>query len=392
MLKTIRESEIVELLKKLIKIPSVSGEEGEIAEFLASYLRKIGMDVGLQEVGSSRSNVIAKIKGKEEGKTILFQGHMDTVPPYEMEFDPFAAQVKDGRVLGRGACDMKGGIAAIVMAANAVQESGIELEGDLILAFTVGEESDKKGIYYLAKSGLTADVGVSCEPSNLAIAIGTKGSVSFKITTKGKSVHGSMPEKGVNAIYKMCKLVHSIEELKPAYYQIPGFGKIKGAVNINFIEGGHWKNVVPSSCTIGARRTIVPPETKEKAVKEFQRIIKRLKEKDSQFDAELIVWRPDLTFSPIVKRGLNPTVLNLDEPILKVLTEAYKHILGASPKMCFEEGWSELDFLINDMKIPTAIFGPGRVQEAHSSREYVEVDQLVKATKVYARFIEICFA
>ena len=197
--------EAVKLTQELIRIPShkyVENRESNIAKFIYDYCSKKGLEVEFQEVEGLRRNVIARLKGNGTGKNLIFNGHIDTVPPYEMTIEPFSGEIKDGYVLGRGANDMKGAVACMITAMVNIKNKGVVLGGDIILTAAVGEEEKSDGTEYVVKSGITADGALVGEPANYGYALGHRGLEWLEIRIEGRTAHGGIPELGINAISK----------------------------------------------------------------------------------------------------------------------------------------------------------------------------------------------
>src|SRR5690625_3988451 len=193
------QEELETLLFQLIKIEShsfVDGHENNLANYIKNYFEDLGIEVKTQEVVEGRFNVIASVRGKGEGPTVLLNGHMDTVPAYTMEnaFKPF---VEDGKIHGRGSVDMKGALAAMMMVLTNIKRHNITLSGDVVFAATVGEEDYSPGAYHLSNSGVKADYIIVGEPTGMEVGIAHKGVVWGEATFEGISVHGSVPDKGI---------------------------------------------------------------------------------------------------------------------------------------------------------------------------------------------------
>lgn len=207
--------EIVSLLRKMISIPShwdVPTLEVDIVNFLTDFLDDEGIEYELQPVDENRSNIIVRLPGTGGGRSLALNGHLDTVPPYNMTVDPFAADIVDDRIYGRGAVDMKGPIASMIMAIIAFKRSGIKLKGDLIFTGVLAEETNSDGCETLIHSGFRADGAIVGEPSNNEYAIGHRGLEWLEIEIIGKRAHGGIPEAGVNAIVNAAKFIMRVQE------------------------------------------------------------------------------------------------------------------------------------------------------------------------------------
>lgn len=245
------QKELIKLTQDLIKIPShkdVPNREKEVVDFIYRFCKENELEVELQDVDGERKNVLVYLRGTGNGKTLMFNGHTDTVPPYNMTIDPFKAEVKDGYIWGRGASDMKGPIASMLISMLAIKRSGIKLKGDIIFAGVLGEEEQSEGTEMLVKSGIKADGCIVGEPSNYEYAIGHRGLEWIEIKVKGKAAHGGVPNLGINAISKAAKLILKIEEeiypkLKERFNEYMGpsvmnFGRIEGEVNLVLLQIG----------------------------------------------------------------------------------------------------------------------------------------------------------
>lgn len=203
----VQEAATIRILQKMVQTNTVNppGNEKQLAQWIADELARAGIDVEFRDMGDNRANVIGRIKGTGERKALLFDGHLDTVPPGKWTEDPWGGIIKEGRLYGLGTSDMKGGLAAMMQVLLAVKASGVVLKGDLILAASIDEETDSLGAWDLLKSGGLDDVGaiVIGEPNYNEITICEKGALWLKVTLHGKTAHGAMPEKGINAIVHM---------------------------------------------------------------------------------------------------------------------------------------------------------------------------------------------
>lgn len=368
------QQKVVELTRELIKVPSMSGQEKEMQTIISDKLTSLGLKVELDDVG----NVIAELNGERNTPTLLLSGHMDTVAADTgWSYDPFSAEMVDGKIYGRGAADMKGGLASIITAVEALQNNDIKLKGKLYVLATVREEVpiDNGMAYflnYMRRRNIRINSSIIGEPTSLNIGLGNKGRMEIKIITRGKAAHASIPEKGINAIYSMAKIINSIEKMKLKKIHIKGIGKVKGAINVGIIKGGVRPNTVPDLCEIIIDRRLIPTETPEKVLSEFQKIINKLKEKNEKIMAEI-----NLSYPPAM-----PVIISKNETIVEVLKNAFKYI-GEKEKYIFLSGTTEACLLNGVASIPTVLFGPGNIAQAHAIDEYVEIKSLVKATKIY---------
>lgn len=379
--------ELVQLTQKLIKIPShkdTPGREKEVAEYIYNFCRENGLEAELQKVDGERCNVLAYLKGDGKGRSLMLNGHTDTVPPYNMTVDPFGAEIKDGCIFGRGAVDMKGALACMLTAMLALKRSGAKLKGDVVFAGVIGEEERSEGTEYIVKSGLKTDGAIVGEPSNYEYAIGHRGLEWLEIVIKGKAAHGGVPHLGVNAIEKAAVLINKIKkELYPRLEE--RFNEYMGPSVMNFgvIEGGSQPSTVADKCSIKIDRRYIPGETVETVLKEYQDIIDAIKAEDPEFDAEIIRMPNNmLTLDHL------PLMTPPEDPIVLAVRESIKEVIGREPEITRRRGWTDAALLSNFAKIPTVVFGPGDISYSHTKDERVKIVDLEKAVDIYSRVIQ----
>jgi len=387
--ENISGEEVVDLVKDLIRIPShakAKSQEKKAAHFLADKLKKEGIDVRLQKVEDDRFNVIGMIQGESKGRSLILNGHLDTVPPSPEMIDPYNPKLRNGKLYGRGAADMKGAIGAMVYSLIAIKRSGITLDGNLIFTGVIGEESPGHGgTGYMVKYGPKADMAIVGEPTNLKIVVTHKGVDRIKINIKGKAAHSSTPQRGVNAISKATKFIHAIEkdlipELNKRKHNLLG----SPTINIGIIEGGINPNTVPDNCVIQIDRRWIPGESPSTIIKEFEDILNHLKENDPEFKAEL------KRMEYLEETPHSPLEISEDHYIVKALKKSL-HKISLSPEISGISGWTDAALLNNQAKMPTVVFGPGSLAQAHSDVEFINVDSLLTATKIYIlTALEVC--
>ncbi|KKM09662.1 acetylornithine deacetylase [Clostridiales bacterium PH28_bin88] len=380
----IPEEEIVSLTRDLISIPShsqIPDKEQKVVEYLAHYLDEQGIEYQLQPVENKRSNIIARYPGTGEGNTLILNGHLDTVPPYEMEVDPFAAEVKDGKIYGRGAVDMKGAVAAMVMTLVAFKRAKVQLAGDLIFTGVLGEEGRSEGTELLVKEGIKADGAIVGEPSNFEYAIGHRGLEWLEIEVIGKAAHGGIPEKGINAIVNAAKLIVKIQEtlvprLAERYH--PAMGP--SVMNFGRIVGGTQPSTVADKCIIQIDRRYIPGETVEQVIAEYEKILEEMASVDPQFHA-VIRRMPENMMQHFDHIPLETAENNL---IVKAVTEAVNEVTGEQPRITTRRGWTDAALLAGIAHIPTVVCGPGDILFSHSKNEHIEITDLMKAVHIYS--------
>lgn len=364
------------LLEELIRIDSVNPSlsdkgtgELNIARYLGEYLKTLGLDVSYQELEENRVNVIGILKGTGGGRSLMLNGHTDTVSIERMEIEPFKPENKDGRIYGRGAFDMKSGIAAQIMAVQSLIESGRKLKGDVLLTFVADEEYASIGTEAIVKD-YSADAAIICEPTDLEIIIAHKGFAWAKIEVFGQAAHGSLPEQGVDAIVKAGKVLTAIENLSNTaliHKTHPLLGS--PSIHASLISGGIELSTYPDYCKIELERRTLPGEDRTTAVEEIQRMLEKIQSKDEQFKADFDVffYRPALEVSR-------------DQAIVQSLNHVYQSVQKEKPKFAGMSGWMDAA-LLTEAGIPTVIFGPSG-DGAHAAVEYVDFASVVTTTKI----------
>ena len=380
--------EAVKLTQELIRIPShkyVENRESDVGEFIYDYCKKSGLEVELQTVEGKRRNVIARLRGNGTGKNLIFNGHIDTVPPYEMTIEPFGGEIKEGYVLGRGSNDMKGAVACMIAAMVNIKNKGKVLGGDIILTAAVGEEEKSDGTEYVVKSGITADGAIVGEPSNYGYALGHRGLEWLEIRIEGKIAHGGIPELGINAISKAAKLIRKIEEeLMPKLKERQNEWMGPSVMNFGLIKGGTQPSSVADSCIIQIDRRYLPGENVEGVIKEYQDIINELKAEDPEFKAEIIRMDSNL----MDEYDHAPLIAQPDSEIAKTVYSVLKKFNNKEPNIEKRRGWTDAGVLSTYGKIPTVVTGPGDLKYSHAKDEKIPVVDLVNYVDIYTEIAE----
>ena len=361
-------------LEEMISINSIVGREGELAEYLRGELEALGLKCEVEEVEPGRPNVYARLEGDGPGRRLNFNGHTDTVPVVEgWDTDPFTPVVRDGRVYGLGACDMKGGIACTLDMIRAFVESGHPFDGELSFSGVIDEEAYGKG----AKAMLKTDYGnvdaiVLAEPypgdETKPIPLGITGKILYDIHVKGKAAHGFRPRLGINAIEDAGKILASLEGL--VFRAHPDFGT--GNYCTLKIEGGYeiYSVVVPAGCRFEVNRLLVPGETVQTAIEDMERLIGSL-----GLESEIEVGTKPPRYEAYVMRK--------DEEIIRVFDTVYKEVMGVEPVYEYAYGITDANIFAGDGGIPCLHLGPQR-GGAHQRNEYVLLDWLLPISKMYA--------
>jgi acetylornithine deacetylase/succinyl-diaminopimelate desuccinylase len=382
------EEELIEFIRQLIRIPShkdVPGQEREIAMYIKKKLEKENIEVFLQKVIDDRYNVIAKVRGEFGGRSLMLNGHLDTVPPYTM-VNPFSADIKEGKIYGRGSVDMKASLGCMAYTLIAIKRAGIRLKSDLYFTGVVGEEFQSPGATFLATHGPRADMAIVGEATNLAIAPAMKGVMWIRFLIRGISAHGCEPEKGVNAILKAVEVINfMVNTLTPLYQK--KVHPLCGCptINIGTIKGGTQPNIVPNECAFTIDRRLIPGEDHEKVLKEMQEMLVKLKEKDPELIVEM-EHLPETASPPRL-----PMEVPTNHSLVLALQKACKQIIGRS-KIIGVSYFCDAGYFTN-AGTPTVIFGPGDIALAHSDKESIEIEQVIDAAKIYlATALDICEA
>jgi acetylornithine deacetylase/succinyl-diaminopimelate desuccinylase-like protein len=388
---SITPEEVVTFAQAIVRLDSVTGQEGELGSFLAQQLEGFGLQVEILEVAPERYNVWAVLPGQEPELGMLFHSHMDTVPFAAMD-SPLSAEIADGHIWGRGSVDQKGGLAASVMAVAAVARSGIQLKRGLGLALVIDEESEHRGSMALVEQMTNSGPGyttgcqaIVTEPSGLRLVVGCKGTTPYQVRIQGRAAHGSRPWLGINAVHGAMQVVAALEGLEYPEHTVPGYGPVRGSLNLGVIEGGRAYNIVPDECLIWFDRRTVPGENQEAVMGAVQSILDQLASGKPAVHGTLSVARPDWDWDPIRERGLWPAVTPDGAPIREMVARQHEAIIGDQPQIYFTDGYNEMDFLINDLGIPTVHYGPGDSTLCHTDEERLNISQLLEATRVYAR-------
>jgi len=372
------KEEIIELLSDLVKAKSVNppGDTRNASHVLINKLREFELEPEVAYIDEDKPNLIARINPGNRPQ-LVFNSHIDTVPPgdpSQWKYDPFTAVIEEGRMYGRGVADAKASVVAMIMAAKAIMESGMELKGTMVVNPVSDEEvGGFKGTKFLLDKGqLNPDFVVIGEQTDNQIAIVEKGIMWINIKTFGRTAHASTPWEGVNAIEKMVKLLNMIQEKIGSKLKAMGHPMTPPpSMNIGTIQGGVKTNVVPDTCEVNIDRRLLPEETPEEAQKQISEVIDKIRRSDPDFKAELKVL---LTGSPI---NTSP-----DEHIVKIAQSVNKE-LGLSAELVGYKQASDGRFFA-ERGIPTIIIGPSDPKVGHTPDEHVNLDDVVMTTKIYA--------
>ncbi|HHY61202.1 MAG TPA: M20 family metallopeptidase [Clostridia bacterium] len=373
--------EVVALTGELVRIPSENptGTEKEIGEYVFQWLARAGLETWKEPVAGERFNVIARLPGtSKDAPALAWLAHLDTVPAGEgWTRDPFGAEIVDGRLYGRGSADMKGGLAAAMVALKQLASEGFRPVGDLLLIATVDEEGpDMIGAMDVYKKGMVRRDSylVAVEPSDLKILAGHKGPLWYRLEVKGKMAHAGMPWHGVDAIHGMSACLLRLKELVQS---LPYDDELLGpaTVNIGRIQGGVKTNIVPAFCYAEVDLRATYPMTVEEA---DALIARALQEGVAQVPGATAGWQ---------RLGLKrpPQKIPAGSPLLQSFQSAAQAVLGRAETAGFP-AYTDAAIIASLVGSPHCLtFGPGNLSQAHAVDEYVEVEQLPLAARVLAQ-------
>lgn len=366
---------ITETLQKLVQINSVnpsldSGGAGEkeIGQYIAGEMSRMGISVEIDEPEPGRLNVTGTLHGSGGGKSLMLNAHTDTVGVAGMK-DPFSGAVKDGKLYGRGAFDMKGSIAAILEVAKKLTDLKQTLKGDIIFSFVADEEYESLGAIQLAKK-CRVDAAIVAEPTDLDICLAHRGFGVFKIVTEGKTAHGGKHRQGIDANTKMglllAELDHYSRQLSDQKKH-PLCGE--ASMHVPLIEGGKSLFIYSNRCTIYAERRTLPGETQEEVLAELKKIIDKLEAKDPDFKASISceIWR-------------DPYEIDSNSSIVKHLSKVSEKILENQPRYIGHTWWED-SAIFGHAGIETVIIGP-KGGGIHEDVEWVEIDSVKKLSEI----------
>ena len=373
----IRKKELVDLTIQLIQASTENppGNEKVAAQFLRPHLSNMGFKIKTVLSPKRRWNLIAEKRWGKGGRTLIFNGHLDVVPagdPSQWKYPPFQGKFSKGRIYGRGASDMKSGIASFIHALSMIDRSKIHFhQGTVILHLVSDEESHgHQGMGFLTqRGGIHGDAALVGEPTDLHPVIAHKGALWLRISTFGKSAHSAKPHLGVNAIEKMTKLMDRLNSIL-LEKEHPLLGK--PTLSIGTIRGGTKINVVPNRCEIEVDRRLLPGENREEVLGEMKKILDLIQSQDSLFQYRM----EEIDFA-------EPSEVDPEEEIVKIGVEAVQEVMGKKPPLRAFSGFTDSRFYINQCHIPTLIFGPGDTNQIHTTDESVEVEALVQAAHIY---------
>ncbi|MDE8563842.1 peptidase [Anoxybacillus rupiensis] len=396
------QDQAIQLLRRLVQEASTQKNEANAQALIIEKCRQLQLELDIWEPDieklrqhpyfvSARTsfrnspNVVAIWKGAGGGRSLILNSHIDVVPEgdtQQWKDDPYSGQIKEGKVYGRGASDMKGGTASLLLAIEALQSLGIKLKGNVIFQSVIEEESGGAGTLAAVLRGYQADGAIIPEPTNMKLFPKQQGSLWFRLIVSGKSAHGGTRYEGVSAIEKASLILARIQQLEternqrmvdPLYENIP----IPIPINVGTIHGGTWPSSVPDCVVLEGRMGVAPNETIEQAKQEMARAIHECNEQDE--------W---LREHPVQLKWFGaqwlPSEIEPTHPLMQALSRSYRHVKREEPVIEAAPWGTDGGLLTQVGKIPTVVFGPGTTAVAHYPNEYIEISQMLEAAEMIA--------
>lgn len=390
------------LLQRLVQEASTRGEESGAQAVIIEKCRELGLEMDIWEIGDNgisahpafcsdrkdfngNPNAVGIMRGTGGGKSMILNGHIDVVPAgdkKDWERDPFSGHIECGKLYGRGSTDMKGGTTSLLMAIEAIKNSGIRLKGDVIFESVIEEESGGAGTLAAVLRGYKADAAIIPEPTNMKLFPKQQGSMWFRITVKGKGAHGGTRYEGPNAIEKAMLVIERLRRLEtarneriddPFFESIP----IPIPINIGKIHAGDWPSSVPDLAVIEGRMGIAPHETQEEAKHEMEEAISDI----CNDDPWLTENNPHLEW---FGASWLPGDLDPEHELIHVLKESFEHVKNQFPLIEASPWATDGGILSKVGGVPVVVFGPGVTETAHQANEYINLEDVFEAAEIIA--------
>jgi acetylornithine deacetylase len=386
------------LAQELVRIPSVTGEEEAVHARIAEAIGEAGLEVDrfdadLQrlrshprfpgtEVERQKAHLVAGTLGARGGRALILNGHVDVVPPGDRQSwraSPWSGHVEAGRLYGRGACDMKAGVAVMIAAAGALARSRIPLRGRLILQSVVSEEDGGLGTFAMIDRGYRADAAIVLEPTRLRPIAVQAGALTFRLRIQGRSAHASVRYEGVSALEKFELVEARLRQLErelnsnvhPAFRQYP----VAYALSIGKVRAGAWSATVPEALEAEGR-VGVPVGMASSAVR---RRLEQAVADAARQDAWMSEHPPQVEWSG---GQFDAAEADLDHPAFKTLLDAHRREIGVEPQALGAPYGSDMRLFVNEAEMPALLYGPGDIRQAHAADEWVAVDEVARAARV----------
>ena len=381
--RALGEEFLTDVLQSLVRTPSVNPEmsEAAVAAVVEKWLAPLDIEVRRVEFAPGRASVGARLAGTGGGPTLVLNGHLDTVPiddRSQWTTDPFGAEVKDGFLYGRGACDMKAGLAVAIGVAHALADRPEPLAGSLVLHFAAGEERGEPGTLSLLDAGFTGEYGITLEPTELKVASATRGAAFIEIRIKGRSIHASRAQFGVNPIALLEPVLALIREYHAELAARPHPLLSGSTCTPTVVSAGVKENAVPDNVVLRLDQRLLPEDDAEQELEELRRRLGGLRTE----------W-PDLSFEIAhMFPALDGAEIPQDAFLVQRVLATAERVLGERPVVYGSPFGSDVRNLVRDAGIEALTFGPGNVVETHCADERVEIRQLRDAAVVVASLAE----
>lgn len=366
---------LIEQIQSMIRINSINSDlesgavgEGEMADYVADALTRIGIEPIIHEVEAGRHNVVGILKGSGTGKSLLLNAHLDTVGITGMA-DPFSGERRDGKLYGRGAYDMKASLGAMLAVMKGFVDADVRLAGDLLFTAVIDEEYGSKGTEHLVQH-VTADAAILTEPTNLRICCAHRGFAWIEVITQGRATHGARHHDGIDANMHMGRILVEIEKLSQDLlkrHSHPLLGT--ASIHVPLIQGGTSQSVYSAQCRIELERRLLPDDTLDEVTAEIQAIVDKLATQDPQFKA---------TVNTFFSR--NPYEIEPSAEIVQVVKNATQTILSTEPEIYGELWWMD-SALLAVAGMETVIIGPTG-DGIHADVEWVDVESVIQLAQI----------
>ncbi|MCA9998615.1 MAG: ArgE/DapE family deacylase [Anaerolineales bacterium] len=381
----IDQNYLLEVLARMVQIDSRNPDltdgapgEAEIGAYVAGLMVELGLEVETETLGEKRVNVVGIWRGTGNGRSLMLNGHLDTVGVEGMA-EPYSGAVRDGKLYGRGSYDMKGSLAAMLAATKALKEQGVALAGDLLLTAVADEEYASIGTEAIARR-FTADAAIVTEPTHMEIVCAHRGFVWYDVTVTGRAAHGSLYDVGIDANMRMGRFLAELEKLEIVLrterplHPLTGYPSLHAAT----LHGGSGLSTYADRCTLQIERRLNPGETEAQATAELQAIIDRLVAADPTFRA---------TVTPLFSR--TPLEAPADAPIVKLVDKVVSQKLGRPAAYAGMRGWTDAAIL-SDAGIDSLLLGPSG-EGAHAAEEWVDTQSLLDFAEMLVTIVaEFC--
>lgn len=406
MAEAIDRDRLVADLQSLVRIPSVTGSEEAVADWAAEALRDLGLDVELaqpdppsiradpdwpgEEMPRSALPVVIGRAGTPGGRRLILSGHLDVVPPGDpatWTVDPWGGAIRDGRLYGRGAVDMKGGVAAILAAVRALGDGGTldALAGELLVVLVPSEEDGGQGTLAAIREGAVGDMAVITEPSNLDVVVAHAGAITFQLTVPGRAAHASQRREGVSALDKLFVLVAALEadETRRNAAETDPLMTALGLpypTIVGMVSGGEWASTVLDRVTADGRYGVRLGQTAADAEADLRACIAAACAADD-------FLRDHPAQVAITGGRFGSARVPSDHDLATGLAATVEAVTGREPALLGEPYGADMQMFVNVGKTPCVIFGPGDVKVAHSADEYVPIEEVVTCAQVLAAWV-----